>query len=202
MRDQRYDNAPRLPLEGFIDLNAIVSGDGPLLLEIGSGRGAFTVDYAELHRDHRVVALEIRRKWASVLAARFIARGLTNAKSFAEDAGAVLGRTGPDGCVSAVAVHFPDPWWKKRHTKRLVVKDTLVENLARLLAPGGVLMVQTDVRERAEEYRVKLDAHPDLVRGYDGDGAEESVFAPARSNREKRAIEDGLPVVRLVYRRR
>lgn len=202
MHNPRYDHAPRLPLEGPIDLNAIVPGSGPLMLEIGPGRGMFTLDYAERHPDHRVIAMEIRRKWAAVLDERFTQRKLTNARCFAEDAGAVLPRVGPDGCVAMAAVHFPDPWWKKRHAKRLVVQDAFVDDLARVLAPGAVLLVQTDVEERAAQYRERLDAHPALERGYEGEGAAESPFAPSRSNREKRAIEDGLPITRLVYRKR
>jgi tRNA (guanine-N7-)-methyltransferase len=101
-------------------------------------------------------------------------------------------------------VHFPDPWWKKRHAKRLVVRDTLVVELARLVAEGGTVLVQTDVEDRAEMYLARFSSSPCWAPGGDDGGwhAAESPFAPARSNREARALEDGLPVWRIVLRRR
>ena len=174
------------------------------MIEVGPGRGLFTRDYATQHPDHRVLALEIRRKWATLLDERLARHGLRNARCFAEDASAALPRLAPDGCARYAAVHFPDPWWKKRHAKRLVVRDALVTELARLVAPGGAVLVQTDVEDRAEMYLERFSAAPFWSPGGDGGAwhAAESPFAPARSNREARAIEDGLPVYRIVLRRR
>ena len=129
-------------------------------------------------------------------------RGYTHARCFAEDAGLALPRLGPDGVASFVAVHFPDPWWKKRHAKRLVVQDSFIAELARLLAPGALLLVQTDVEDRAAAYYERLAACQELENTVAGMYAEESPFAPARSNRETRAIADGLPIHRMVFRRR
>jgi tRNA (guanine-N7-)-methyltransferase len=204
MHITKYDHAPRLPEGERVDLPSLVEGTGALMLEIGPGRGMFAAQWAELHTDERIVALEIRRKLAAQLDERLRSKNFRHARAFAEDAGAALPRLGPDGCVARVAVHFPDPWWKKRHQKRLVLKDTFVSELARLMAPGAIALIQTDVEERAEEYFQRfqssgffLNAAPEGQRWVD-----ESPFAPARSNREARAIEDGLPVWRMVFARR
>lgn len=203
MHISRYDHAPRLPEGEALDVRAIVPGDAPLLLEIGPGRGLFTRDYAAQHPDQRVLALEIRRKWATILDERLAKLGLRNARCFAEDAGAALPRLGPDGCARFVAVHFPDPWWKKKHAKRLVVRDEFVTQLARLVATGGVVLVQTDVEERAAQYLDRFAATPYWSPTRDDGGwyVDESPYAPARSNREARAIQDGLPIWRLLFRR-
>jgi tRNA (guanine-N7-)-methyltransferase len=203
MQPNRYEHAPRLPETGEIRLDEVVPGRGPLLLEIGSGRGAFALQYAAQHPDHRVLALEIRRKYAAILAERFAKQGLPNARCYAEDARAVLPRLRPDAAVQFVAIHFPDPWWKKRHAKRLVVGDALVNELARLVAPGGLVLVQTDVDTRADEYLARF-AHGPWFANVAPPGehfVDESPFAPARSNREARALADGLPIYRLVLRR-
>ena len=151
-----------------------------------------------------LVGLEIRRKWAAIVDARLAKRGLApRARVFAEDARHALPRLAPDASVRRVFVHFPDPWWKKRHHKRLVMKDGLLEQVARLLEPGGELFVQTDVDERATAYEelVSLDARftPD------GDTPGSPRLADhayvARSPRERRAIADGLPVNRMRWRR-
>ncbi|MFO0609252.1 MAG: tRNA (guanine-N7)-methyltransferase [Polyangiales bacterium] len=197
----KYDHAPRLPEGDRVDLDALIPGGGDLMLEIGPGRGMFALQWAEQHPESRLLALEIRRKLAAVLADRLAAKGFTRARAFAEDAGLALPRLGPDASVAWVAVHFPDPWWKKRHQKRLVLKDGLVTELARLVRPGGTVLIQTDVEQRAEEYRARFEAAPEFECVGDP-WVPESPHAPARSNREARAIADGLPVWRMVFRRR
>ena len=135
---------------------------------------------------------------------RLAKRGLAaRARVFAEDARHALPRLRPDGSVRRVFLHFPDPWWKKRHQKRLVMKDGLLEQVARLLEPGGELFVQTDVEERATAYEelVALDAR--FVPDGDAPGSPRLADHAyvARSPRERRAIADGLPVNRLRWRR-
>ena len=93
-------------------------------------------------------------------------------------------------------VHFPDPWWKKRHAKRRVVSDLFVDTLGRLIRPGGELLVQTDVAARAEGYEALLAAHPRFAPRR----IEANPFG-AESNREIRAREDGLPVYRILAER-
>ena len=73
--------------------------------------------------------------------------------------------------------------------------------IRRLLRQGGEVFIQTDVQERAETFVADLRAHG----GFD---LPEPAYLPgdnpfgARSNREKRAIEDGLPVFRILARKR
>ena len=134
-----YDHAPRLPDGETLDLGAVVPGEGGVFLEIGPGRGGFALGYAALHPEARFLALEIRRKLAAQLDERLQKKDFKHARCFAEDAGLALPRLRPDGCAVAAAVHFPDPWWKKRHAKRLVVRDDFVAALARLVAPGGMV---------------------------------------------------------------
>lgn len=204
MHNPKYDHAPRLPEGDSIDLTSIVAGSGDVLLEIGPGRGMFALQWAALHPEHRLIALEIRRKLATVLDERLRSKKLTNARSFAEDAGLALPRMGPAGSVRWVVVHFPDPWWKKKHQKRLVLRDEFVAELARLVMPGGTVLVQTDVESRAEEYFERFAAAPEFesVAPEGHRWIEDSPHAPARSNREARAIVDGLPVWRMLFRRR
>jgi tRNA (guanine-N7-)-methyltransferase len=205
MEPKSYAHAPRLPDGiGEVALDALVPGMGPLLLEIGSGRGMFALGYAAAHPDERVLAFEIRRKYAAQLDERAAARRLSNLRCYADDARVALARLRPDGGVRNVAVHFPDPWWKARHAKRMVVGDVLLAELARLVAPGGQVFVQTDVEHRAEEYLARFAAHGAFEPAAGGGGpyVAESPFAPARSNREARALADGLPFYRVLVRRR
>lgn len=143
-----------------------------------------------------LLGLEIKRKWAYLVAQRCQRLGLDQVRAIGGDAREILPNLAPDHVVSRVFMHFPDPWWKKRHARRRLVGDELLEQVARLLKPGGEFFVQTDVEERAEVHTAALAAHPAFTL-YGGDGRRASNPFGARSNREKRALEDGLPIYRV-----
>ena len=175
------------------------AGSRPVELEIGPGRGWFLVERLEADPDARV-GLEIRRKWASIVDGRLEKRGLADrGRVFAEDAREVLPRLVP-GTLSVVYIHFPDPWWKKRHAKRRVLTAELLAGVAGALAPGGELFVQTDVFDRAEQFESVVAAESRLAPWSTTARVEDNPYG-ARSPRERRAMADGLPVLRLRYRR-
>jgi tRNA (guanine-N7-)-methyltransferase len=199
-----YEDAPRLPEGDRIELRALVHGEW-VELEIGPGRGWFLVERADAEPRAALVGLEIRRKWAAIVDGRLAKRGLAaRARVFAEDARHALPRLAPDGCVRRVFLHFPDPWWKKRHQKRLVMGDTFLDQVARLLEPGGELFVQTDVEDRAAQYEERIGLDARFVAAGDAPGSPRMADHPyvARSPRERRAIADGLPVHRMRWTRR
>src|SRR5690606_18338506 len=159
-RSSPYSNAPRLP-DPIDDLGALVGAPGlPVELEIGPGRGGFALERLSACPDARLIGLEIKRKWATLVDERLKARGLgSRGRVFCEDARQALMRF-PTGSVSIAYFHFPDPWWKKRHQKRLVLTPAMVAELARVIVPGGQLFVQTDVEERAHAYQAIIDDNP------------------------------------------
>ncbi len=206
-----YEDAPRLsPREGEdrdakVDLRSLVKGAW-IELEVGPGpKAGFLVERAASAPEAGLVGLEIRKKWAAVGDARLAKLGhAARARVFCENALVALPRLEPSACVKRVFLHFPDPWWKKRHQKRLVMGDTFLDEVARLLEPGGELYVQTDVEERAELYARVVGSHPRFEPSGDAPGSYVVAENPygARSPREHRAIADGLPVYRMRWCRR
>ncbi len=200
-----YANPPRLiPEEGDVDLEGFLGPGGPIELVIGPGRGAFVVERSDAAPEARILGMEIRRKWAQRVDERLERLGKhPRVRVVCEDAKLALPRVVPDGVLARVFIHFPDPWWKKRHQKRLVVVDPLVAQLIRLLADDAELFLQTDVPERADEYRARLDGFSELVAAGDEPDSPNLATNPyrAQSNRERRAGQDGLPVYRMRYRR-
>ncbi len=206
-----YADAPRLPpadrdeVPGSLDLRSLVTG-AELELEIGPGpKAGFLLERATSAPTSALVGLEIRRKWAAVSDGKLAKAGHgRRARVFCEDAREALPRLGPAGGVARVFLHFPDPWWKKRHHKRLVLGDVFLDEVARLLAPRGVLYIQTDVEERADLYEEVTSSHPAFLPAGDVPGSARVAENPygARSPREHRAIEDGLPVYRMRFTRR
>lgn len=194
---RRYgDIAPQAP-EGDFRIDRLISGDGPLELDVGFGRGGSLLSRAEAAPDSRLVGIEVKPKWAYRVAERCRGRGLDNVRAMTGDAKALLARATPDGCISRTFVHFPDPWWKKRHAKRRLVDEQFLGEIARLTKRGGELFIQTDVEDRARGYVESLRAHPDFALTTP-DGFIETNPFDSISNRERRAQEDGLPVWRIL----
>lgn len=196
-----YSDAPRLPEGELLDPRSIVGSSRPIELEIGPGRGWFMVDRLQAFPDVFMLGLEVRRKWASIVDARLDKRGLSaRGRVFAEDARLALPRF-VAGSARAVFVHFPDPWWKRRHQKRSVLNGAVIAEIARLLEPGGELFLQTDVMDRAARYADLISQNVDLAPVGRSARVAENPFG-VRSPRERRVLADGLPVARLHFRRR
>ncbi|MBS2018189.1 MAG: tRNA (guanine-N7)-methyltransferase [Deltaproteobacteria bacterium] len=187
-----------------VDARTLVTG-APLEIEIGPGpKAGFLLERVVSAPAAGLIGLEIRRKWAFVGDEKLAKVAPGRARVFCEDARLALPRLGPNGTFARAFLHFPDPWWKKRHQKRLVMGDAFLTQIARLLVEGGELYVQTDVEERAELYERHVGEHPAFTPWGDAEGSPRMAENPygARSPREHRAIEDGLPVFRMRWRTR
>ena len=196
----RYrDEAPRAP-EGRFCLDELIGGQGPIELDIGFGRGLSLFERAAAAPESRIIGIEVKTKLAYKAKERLQKQGLQNVKILCGDAREILKRAEPAGSLRRVSLHFPDPWWKKRLDKRRVIGEAILTELGRLMKPGGEFFIQTDVEHRAEQYVAQLRGTADFALSSDSGYVDANPF-DARSNREKRAIEDGLPVWRILATR-
>jgi tRNA (guanine-N7-)-methyltransferase len=146
------------------------------------------------------VAIEQRRKFAADLDTRARLRGHANLVVIHGDARLLAPRLFREGSLQAIHVHFPDPWWKRRHRRRRLVDEGMSLLLLRLLAPGGLLDLRTDVEQYAAEAAPRLEA----VGFANEAGAGRFAGRPEGeipSTREKRYLASGQPVWRLRLRR-
>jgi tRNA (guanine-N7-)-methyltransferase len=194
---RRYlEGASKVPDVG-LDLTEVFPEGAEIEMEIGFGRGAFLIGRAQAAPEACLLGIERKLKWAFLVAERCRSLGLGRVRAMAGDAQHALPRMRPDGALARVYLHFPDPWWKKRHAKRRMMTPEFLVHVARLLRSGGELFVQTDVPDRFAAIALALREHG----GFDVRTLAENPYG-SRSNREARAIADGVPVHRLVAVRR
>jgi len=167
-----------------------------MALEIGCGHGGFAIAFGARHPERALVAIEQRRKFAADVAAKAARRGLANVLVLQGDARLLAPRLFRAGSLDAVHVHFPDPWWKRRHERRRLLDDGMSTLLLRLLRPGGELDFRTDVERYAEEALARLEGAGFANAAGRGRFAER---APDEipSTREKRYLASGERVWRL-----
>ena len=129
------------------DAATLFGRSAPLELEIGSGRGLFISNAAGQFPHHNFLGVEIGVKYARYCADLLIRQHRTNAIIVCGDAALVLQHTIPCETLTAVHVYFPDPWWKRAHRKRRVLRPEVLQLIESRLMPGGTLHFWTDVEE-------------------------------------------------------
>ncbi|KAK9144069.1 hypothetical protein Sjap_003972 [Stephania japonica] len=142
----------------------------PLMVDIGSGSGRFLIWLAKRSPQHNnYLGIEIRHKlvkraqsWVKDLALNNICFMFANATiSFQQ---LVSSYPGP---LMFVSILCPDPHFKKRHHKRRVVQQPLVDSIVKNLSPGGQVLVLSDVLEVALDMRGQFDAKADQLQHMD-----------------------------------
>ena len=113
-------------------------------LEIGSGKGTFLLQQAELEPETNFLGIEWAGEFWAYAADRIRRRGMPNVKLLHGDATEFIRTRVPDGAVSVIHLYFSDPSPKTRHHKRRVVQDHTLREFHRILAPQGELRIVTD----------------------------------------------------------
>ncbi len=115
--------------------------DRPIVLELGCGRGEYTVGLAREFPDRNFIGIDIKgaRMWAGAMEAH--SAGLENA-GFLRTGIELLENFFAPGEVSEIWITFPDPQMKKSR-KRLTATNFL-EMYRRVLAPSGKINLKTD----------------------------------------------------------
>jgi tRNA (guanine-N7-)-methyltransferase len=139
-----------LPQDLFPDWKRDFGRAAPLELEIGPGRGGFALGHAAAHPEIDLVCIETRRSDCELIRDRAARRGLRNLIVLQGDAKLLVPRLFAPVSLRALYVHFPDPWWKKRHNKRRMIDVELAARMRSLLARGAIVDFRTDVRAYAE----------------------------------------------------
>lgn len=172
-------------------------------LEIGSGKGTFLVQQAELQPDTNFLGIEWAGEFFRYAADRLRRRSFANVRVLHDDATEVVTHRLPTGICGVVHLYFSDPWPKSRHHKRRVVQDATLEAIHRVLEPGGELRLVTDHVELWAWYEEHAARHAHLF--------ERTEFASPESagegevvgtNFERKFRREGRPFHAMTLRRR
>lgn len=120
------------------------------VLEIGFGRAEVIMEMARQRPAQRFLGVEVSRKRVQKAARRVARAGIPNLRVVHATAEYLLERVLRPESVSECWINFPDPWPKKRHHRRRLLRREVVPLLARVLRPGAVLHLATDHLPYAE----------------------------------------------------
>ena len=182
-----------------LEPEAIFGRSAPLWLEIGFGNGDALHHMAVSHPEIDFIGVEVHRPGVGHLLNRLAEQGLCNVRVACTDAVELLRQQVATHSLARVLIFFPDPWPKKRHHKRRLIQPAFVDELARVLKPGGALHLATDWGDYADHMRGVLDDHP-AFHAPDGATIERPAYRPP-TRFETRGRNRGHGVVDLFYLR-
>ncbi len=140
-----------LPAQFDVDFSRIFGRQAPLIVEIGFGNGNSLADMAEANPELNYLGIEVHRPGVGHLLMLLEQRGIANVRIYHHDAIEILEQKIPNHSLAGVHLFFPDPWQKRRHHKRRIVRPSFVELLNKKLAVGGYFHAATDWEHYAKD---------------------------------------------------
>ena len=114
-----------------------------LWVEVGCGKGKFTVETAAAEPDVLIIAVEKVQEALVLAMEKALAMGLKNVFFLSIDA-ADLQDYFADGEVDLLYLNFCDPWPRKKNAKRRLTFRTFLEKYKKILRPDGEIHFKTD----------------------------------------------------------
>ena len=183
------------PLKGHWH-DSFFRNDNPIVLELGCGKGEYTVALAERDPSRNYIGIDIKgaRMWRGAKTAT--ERGMRNVGFLRTRIEFINGLFG-EGEVSEIWITFPDPQLKTRRAKKRLTSPLFLEYYARLLRADGTIHLKTDSKhlyaytnEVIRRFGLPCAvSNPDIY----GSGYADEVLS-VKTAYEKRFLEMGLPI--------
>ena len=123
----------------------------PIKLEIGFGMGNFLIEMAAKEPASNFIGIDFYHKGIRKLMARIKKLQLENIRVVYGDIRSKISILFKDKELNTIYINFPDPWPKKRHIKRRLIKPEFIKQLAQKLNFEGITYLATDSENYAHE---------------------------------------------------
>jgi tRNA (guanine-N7-)-methyltransferase len=179
-----------------LDQQLLFGRIAPLEVDLGCGDGAFLAARASEHPHHNFLGVERMIGRIRSASRKLAAHELKNVRLLRADIQAAIEQHLQPASVDTFHLLFSDPWPKRRHHRRRVFNEELLQAIHRTLAPGGKFHIATD---DADYFNSMQQLLSDFAR-----------FRPAAENQqlqfpsttfENRFRDHGIHVHRLVLSR-
>jgi tRNA (guanine-N7-)-methyltransferase len=147
------ENPERKPL----DLAALFGGRD-IWLEVGFGGGEHMVHQAGLNPDIGLIGCEPYINGIAMLLGKLRRADLDNVAIHPGDVRDLFDVL-PDASIGRAFLLYPDPWPKARHHRRRFVTPEHLDPLARVLKPGAIFRVATDIPDYVRQTLEQVPRH-------------------------------------------
>ena len=175
----------------------------PIHLDIGSAKGEFLFELATKYSDWNFVGLEIREPLVKLCEKKRKKLELNNLKFLFCNVNVSLDEWLSEldhGQLKKVSIQFPDPWFKRKHFKRRVLKTNLLNSIAKSMSEDGEIFIQTDILKLFEYMTDKIEKSG----YYNQKNVEDYRLVDynhynVKTDRELYSLKKNLPIYRVVY---
>ena len=175
--------------------------DNPIVLELGCGRGEYTVALAAKFPDRNFIGIDIKgaRMWRGAKTAT--ENEMPNV-GFLRTRIEFINALFAEGEVDEIWITFPDPQLKTNRAKKRLTSPLFLERYARLLAADGKINLKTDskhlhlyTRAVAEHNNLPIEVCDNDIYGH---GIADEVLS-IKTAYETRFLGEGLPITYLRF---
>ena len=170
--------------------------NNPIILELGCGRGEYTVALAERNPDKNYIGIDIKgaRMWRGAkTATEQKMQNVAFVRTRIEFINSFFG----EGEISEIWITFPDPQLKTRRAKKRLTAPLFLERYAQMLSEDGVINLKTDSQHLFAYTSAVIDhfSLPCEVANDDiyGSGYADEVLS-VKTAYEQMFLERGLPI--------
>ena len=117
--------------------------DNPIVLELGCGKGEYSVGLAERFPEKNFIGIDIKgaRFWRGAKTA--VETGMNNV-AFVRTQIELIHHIFTQNEVSEIWITFPDPQIKYKRTKHRMTNAAFLDNYKKILKPNGLMHLKTD----------------------------------------------------------
>ena len=177
--------------------------DKPLVLELGCGKGEYSVGLAKMHPERNYLGIDIKgaRFWRGAKTA--LEEGLENV-GFLRSQIELIDQLFAEGEVDEIWITFRDPQIKYKRTKHRMTNTEFLQKYKKILKPGGVVNLKTD-SEFMHGYTLGLlhgEGHEILHANHDvykNDYSPKEVIG-LQTFYEKQYLEQGKPITYIKFK--
>jgi tRNA (guanine-N7-)-methyltransferase len=148
-----------------LDFSDLFENCKSVVVEIGTGMGEATAEMANADPNIGILAIEVHHPGIGALLVRISDLGLRNVRIIDGDAVTVFENQITLESIDGVRLYFPDPWPKKRHSKRRIVQSEWIDLVVSRLKIGGTLHIATDWAPYAEWIEERCNANAQISGG-------------------------------------
>ncbi len=180
--------------------DSFLSDQKELILDIGFGSGESLLHLARNFSKKNFLGIEVYLSGIGSVLRQADKEGLTNLKIINGDAREVLRNPSLDSKFNSVLFLFPDPWPKKRHNKRRLVKSEFIKELSKKVKTNGQVLFKSDWEQYFDESREAFLSNPMWLELKSKEFKDEFNDLP-QTRFERKAINSGRIINSSVFKR-
>ena len=134
-----------------------------IVLEIGFGNGENLINLACLRPNVDFIGIDPHLPGVGRVLLELEREKIENVRILIGDADELIPQKIKAQSLKEVLILFPDPWPKKRHHKRRLLKLEFLKMLTSKIIPGGYLHIATDWKDYADSIAAIIEETPCLI---------------------------------------